>query len=206
MVGPVPLASCRSILKGDVKTLAAMAVGACLLNACATRGCNVRHIGAMPLAPPGATFSLVAGDGTPPPLAAALARRVTRAGLISVGDHPAFYVESLYSERGGRVGAYSQVGAKNAPLWLESPARGPWWRRHARWVQQLTVRIIDGRTGRELYRADAEEMVGPERPVDWERLAGDALSGAPFPDDERRGARCAPYPTRSRGSPTATSP
>ncbi|WP_292107205.1 hypothetical protein [Brevundimonas sp.] len=115
----------------------------------------------------------------PGPMRDLVSEALAARGPRIVDDAP-LMVEATLTERPEHAGAFVGERPTTDRDWLAAPSRTPWWRSPAR-MKTLTLRLIDGRTGQELRRAEAAHRVRPGRehrappPAELARQAVDAL-------------------------------
>jgi hypothetical protein len=167
--------------------LAVAGVLAFLLGGCATQHVRVERRGELPTASTVTGLSAERSGGAPPELAAAVDRRCVQLGLTPAEDHPRYRVEAAYSVRTAPVGAYPASDGREGPDELAKPIKVPWWSfdRHPK-VRRLTIRLVESRTGSEVYRGTAEERADNGGHVNWDRLAALALDRASAARLQRR--------------------
>ena len=130
--------------------------------------------------PAGATYGIVAltPQAEAPAVAATLQRQLSARGLAPASDHPDYLVEVTLSRRPGQVGTYVRTAGAE-PDWLGKPSRSPWWRPRGSMVEVATIRLVEARSGAEVYRTTASQRIerGREDDANFAALAQAALSG-----------------------------
>lgn len=132
-------------------------------------------------------FSVVAADNqTSASLVSAVQARMIELGYVPASD-PAYVVEVGAAARPQTLGAYVPQ-ADQPPLWLESPRAAQ--QGAAGDLRKVTIRIIETKTGRLVYKGYAAKAMSPARfdkrrgamirallPADPRTMGADAASG-----------------------------
>lgn len=147
-----------------------------VLSACApaTR-LEIGHSGS---APRPATIALDA-PATPPEFEAAINEGLARSGF-SLSDHPVYRLQVSLSQAQGKVGLFEpQAQGDAAGVWTMRPGQS-----RSTMTFRATMSLTEAATGREIFRAHANERARKEQPGLSKRLAEGLIaqfSAAPAP-------------------------
>jgi hypothetical protein len=154
------------------------------LSGCATAPrVEVMNRGAAPAAGRAWTYQLVLSNvgERQGALGAAISRRLQQAHLTPMTSTPDLLVEGVYSRRPGVMGAYSDTPKAEAD-WLDRPVRRRWWQGAPPALQTVGIVLLDARSGQELYRATAIQVLGRHGDgLDVAALVDAALRDGPTP-------------------------
>lgn len=162
--------------------LVPLGLALCLAACASPRGPAVVCLGA--LGASGSYAFVDVGEGAErEKVEAAVESGLRAAGFTRADGSPDYLVEVLVGERPASVGAYEKLADTETPDWRLAPGKTSWWRAKPPTLGDVTVRLIDARTGVETYRATASGRSGAEKnavaAARFEGLAKAALTPCP---------------------------